>query len=252
MILVICDSAFKNASDKHSQGAYLIALGEQKADGSIGGNIHVIEIVSKKSKRVAKSTWSAELLALATGLERPERAQDWWREIVNGPTTARGLRRLEETKHELIKSVAVTDCRGLWDLVASPVIGSVVDTGMLVYLVAVRETMESGVLTEIARVPTNSMLVDACTKPMIDVCWKSYYRTGEWVPAEAVICERQDSGKKSIRTVKSPTLITLLPEIDYWGVEEKESEEDEILNYLAGKIHGSGQAGLVYFCLWSL
>ena len=73
VMLVICDSAFENASDKHSQGAYLMALGEQQTNGSLGGNLHVIEVVSKKSKGAAKSTWSAELLALVTGLERLEK-----------------------------------------------------------------------------------------------------------------------------------------------------------------------------------
>ena len=100
MILVlICDSAFKNAGDKHSQGAHLIGLLEQNSDGALGGKLHIIEVVSRKSRRVGKSTWAAELVALVTGLEKLEKARDWWAEIVSGLTQTRGLVRLSSPMH---------------------------------------------------------------------------------------------------------------------------------------------------------
>ena len=74
-LLVIYDSAFKDAADKYSQGAYCLCLCERLKDGPLGGRMHLIHVSSRKARRVAKGTWSAELLSRVTGLERLEVAQ---------------------------------------------------------------------------------------------------------------------------------------------------------------------------------
>ena len=163
------------------------------------------------------------------GFEKLERAQEWWAEIVNGPSTVRGLQRLQQEYQSQIRSLAVTDCRGLWDSLTGPVIGNVLDSSMLIYLIAAREMMDIGRLAGVAWVPTQSMLVDGCTKPMVDVLWKRYYETSEWVPQEALVCERNAEGHKKISKFGGPSLLTLLTEVETF---EEDLEEEETLAFL--------------------
>lgn len=221
MMVLICDSAFKNAGDKHSQGAYCIGLCARNKDGTIGGLLYVIEVCSRKSKRVAKSTWAAELHALVNGLERIERATAWWREIVDGPSESRGLQRLKDDTGLRMQTVAFTDCKGLWESVTAPVTGSVADVSMMVYLTAARESLDLGLTSGFAWIPTEDMLVDACTEGMRDVCWNEYYRTGVWKPREVILCERVEKGKHSISKRNVESSCAML-------VEEDETADDEL------------------------
>jgi hypothetical protein len=112
---------------------------------------------------------------------------------------ARGLQRFSEEKAPFISCYAVADCKGLFGSITTPAIGSLLDVSMMVYLVAARECLQYGPLSAVCWVPTRDMLVDSCTKDMEDKLWNTYYRTGMWIPSEAIICERVSGGENVVR-----------------------------------------------------
>ncbi len=63
-LVLVTDSAFANLVDKYSQGAWAIFLFASNARESVGGYGYLIVPGSRRSTRVCKSTWGAELLAL--------------------------------------------------------------------------------------------------------------------------------------------------------------------------------------------
>lgn len=237
-LLCITDSAFKNTGSRHSQGAYTLVLVERVA-GRLGGRLHVLEFASRKSKRIAKSTWSAELHALLFGVERMERVAGWLQEVWHGPTGDRGLARLnKKSEATFVDCIAVVDCRGLWESVTSPAVGSLVDVSMQVYLLAVRETFMSGFLNGLAWIPTDDMLSDPLTKDMEDHLWRVVYSQGMWVSSEAVVCMRKSDGGRSTETLR-PYLfwLTQSDEVE-WDDESYDRVEllGEITGYLSERV----------------
>ena len=87
------------------------------------------------------------------------------------------------------------DCKGLYDSIVSPVVGSLTDMSMQLYLIAVRESMRIGPLSELCWVETKDMLVDAQTKWMDDVLWSRFYTSSNWIPANATGTRRIDRGQ---------------------------------------------------------
>ena len=186
-LLVIPDNAFKNLKSKHSQGGYVLLLVRSGDIDSVGGLCHVLEFNSRKSRRVVKSTWGAEMHALISALERAERIYYWLKEIWQGPPGIPGIDRVSTMMNtdNYITVQACIDCKGLYDSITSPVVGSLTDMSMQLYLLALRETMRVGPLGELCWIETHDMLVDAQTKWMDDVLWKSFYKTSYWSPGEA-------------------------------------------------------------------
>jgi hypothetical protein len=78
-LVLLTDSAFGNLGDKASQGGWIVLLMAVDPNGFFTGFCHVLDAGSKRSVRVAKSTWGAELLAATQGLERVEYIAMWFR-----------------------------------------------------------------------------------------------------------------------------------------------------------------------------
>ena len=90
----------------------------------------------------------------------------------------------------------LVDCRGLFETLTCPAVGSLLDQGMIIYLMATREAFADGPLSQIGWIPTFSCLVDAQTKPMEDVLRRHFYLTGTWVPTEVMLCRREGDGSR--------------------------------------------------------
>jgi hypothetical protein len=224
-LYTISDSAFKNMSDRKSQGGYVIAL-VLKRPGQLGGRLHVIEFASRKSRRVAKSTWSAELHAFVVAVERLERIHGWISEIFLGPTKERGIARLNVEAEPFCDCYGIVDCRGLFDSLTSPTMGSLLDVSMQVYVLAAREAFANGPLSHIAWVPTTEMLSDSLTKAFTECpLWNRLYQTGEWVPKEAIVCARTGNNGRSISNFKAfHEFLSKLHDEEY----DEESWDDEL------------------------
>ena len=142
--------------------------------------------------------------AFLYGLERVERVYHWLQEIYQGFTGTPGVARLKTL--DLINYMAVQaciDCRGLYDSAVSPVVGSLTDMCRQLYLMALRESLRLGPLSELCWIETIDMLADAQTKWMDDFLWFAFYKNSKWAPKNAACTRRTDRGQleKSSKTV---------------------------------------------------
>ena len=62
-LCVIIDSSHPSISKLHPQGAYLIALCSRNAANDVGGVMYVLEYSTKKSSRIARSSFATGNLA---------------------------------------------------------------------------------------------------------------------------------------------------------------------------------------------
>ena len=68
---VISDAAFK-IQDKTGlacRGTIIAVMGEQQKGGGPGGDMHIIDFVARRQKRVARSTFNAELNGVMDSVE---------------------------------------------------------------------------------------------------------------------------------------------------------------------------------------
>jgi hypothetical protein len=179
-LLLLSDSAFANLSSKHSQGGFILMLCEISEEGQIGGPVHIIDFSSQRSTRVARSTFAAELLSATRGLERAELMLGWVTEIFQGVMNPRDA--LE--RESMIPLFAGIDAKGLFDCLAAREMGKLTDKSMLLYALAYREALHTGMIEFLFWIPTESMLADELTKFKSEVGqdWLELYDHGYWYP----------------------------------------------------------------------
>jgi len=180
---LVSDSAFGNLGDKASQGGWVLLLVGGNGKGTLGGYCHVLDVGSKRSARVAKSTWSAEMLSATVAFERGELLAMWLKEIWQGipqDWTTQVYRM--STKHA-VDITSIVDCKGLFDSVTARNPGKLTDKSMVLWLAAYREAIEQQRITSMCWIPTESMLADGLTKWLtIDHTWSMLYEHGFWSP----------------------------------------------------------------------
>ena len=207
------------------KGAYAIFLVVSYNNDSIGGYAHLLEFNSRKSRRVVKSTWGAEMHALISGLERAERIYYWLMEIWQGfDHVPKGVHRVSTTLNakQHIAFQACIDCKGLYDSIVSPVVGSLTDMSMQLYLISLRESIRLGPLSELCWIETSDMIVDSQTKFMEDVLWTNFFQTAYWAPTTAQCTRRTDKGvleKFSQALLALRNFFVDANQYDYRGVE---------------------------------
>ena len=109
---------------------------------------------------------------------------------------------------------------------------------------SVRKAFPSGPLNAVCWTPTDSMLVDSCTKAMKDKLWHRFYQTGKWSPSELQVCRQTEGGERSLKTHWTEILCTWLVEnISSYELEEI-CEEDEEIFLFAGHMREE------FACFW--
>jgi hypothetical protein len=182
-VCVVVDSSHRSNSSLHPQGAYMILLCERNAARDVGGRCHVLEFSTKKSTRIARSSFAAETLAANRGSEVGVKLAGWLREVEEGAEDVR--------THMLLPSLLpvqlVTDAHDLWATLQcdKPYRGA--DQSCTLYVEALKEDLAHARLHEICWIPTKSMLVDSMTKHMPDVLITQLMRTGVWTPTESKV-----------------------------------------------------------------
>jgi len=182
-LLLVSDSAFGNLGDKASQGGWVLLLVGGNGKETLGGYCHVLDVGSKRSARVAKSTWSAEMLSATVAFERGELLAMWLKEIWQGiPQDWTSQVYRMSTKHA-VDITSIVDCKGLFDSVTARNPGKLTDKSMVLWLAAYREAISQQRITSMCWIPTESMLADGLTKWLtIDHTWSMLYEHGFWSP----------------------------------------------------------------------
>ena len=152
----------------------MVLLCEDSGPGSIGGLCHVLEYSTKKSTRIARSSFAAEILAANKASEAAMRIVDWLREIDEG---VEGVREMIGSEN-FIPVQLVTDAKDVYLAVqcTRPYRGS--DQSVGLYVEAIKEDIMQGRVQEVVWVRTADMLVDAMTKNMRDVLLQILMKTG--------------------------------------------------------------------------
>ena len=148
---------------------------------------HVLEFSTKKSTRVAKSSFAAELVAGNRCAEVLYRLGQWLVEMEVGAESVRDL--LDVRPHFPLQ--LVTDAMDVFTTVQCPKPYVGTDQSVTLYVEALKEDLR-GRITELAWVPTRWMLADAMTKNMNDELLGKLMATGSWRPDEWELYSQED------------------------------------------------------------
>ena len=133
-----------------------------------GGVAHILHSHGGKAKRISYSTSHAETLSMVNGLESTTlimiRLSEMMHEKIN--PTLRDLTEIQENGNPMLPCDHYTDCRDLWELSTGQKVLPQDKTQRL-YVLGIREARITGRVRMVVLVPTESMVADALTKPMI-------------------------------------------------------------------------------------
>ncbi len=130
--------------------------------------MHVLHAHGGKAKRVSYSTSHAETLSMVNGLESTTLVMTRLSELMlreRSPTLDQ-LVKIQEGGNPMLSCDYYMDCKDLWELIT----GSKVlpqDKSQRLYILGIREARLTGKIRLMILVPTESMVSDALTKPML-------------------------------------------------------------------------------------
>ena len=167
-ILVVSDAAFRkeDKSGLAMRGA-LIALCEQRPN-SPGGKWQILEYYSRKQRRVTRSTFAAELHAVADALELGRMIGYAMTELLlESPPDAAEILRREETGRLSMPLEATVDCRSVWDALKLPEVRVPSEITLVMVLHQLKEHLQTGTIGALWWVDTRDCVVDGLTKGAI-------------------------------------------------------------------------------------
>ena len=209
-LMVISDSAFRSEPDSALaiRGA-ILGICELR-EGNVGGKLHVLEYYSRKQRRVCRSTFAAELNAIADALEIA-RLINLTVACCHKPFKSyQQLQALEDEGNMPLAVEVVTDCRSVFDALANEDTKTPSESSLVLILHAVKELMQSHVLRYLTWVHTDDMLADGLTKG--GVSRKALFRlseTGIW-QLKHESKTHAEKRKQTFMTVFWHNLMTLL------------------------------------------
>ena len=165
-LVVFTDSSFANRPGNYPQACQLLFLSIDTGDQLRSIWLQLVDFNSRKSQRVAKSSYAAETLSAIQGVERGTRFQETWYEKHHRLNNSRELMSLSHSL--LVPMDIVLDAYDLYISLVKHAIGSQTDVGMAVYISSLRQDIRSGRLRLAFWIPTNAMLADTGTKLLED------------------------------------------------------------------------------------
>jgi Reverse transcriptase (RNA-dependent DNA polymerase)/Integrase core domain len=166
-ILVISDSAFRREDESGlaMRGA-LVCIAEDQP-GNPGGRIHILEFYSRKQKRVTRSTFAAELHALADSLEVGKLICYSLCEIMRPRIKVTDLLSTAETDRLIVRIVACIDAKSVFDSLAAADLRVPSEASLIMVLLQIKEMLKQRFLRELYWISTQDMLADGLNKGAI-------------------------------------------------------------------------------------
>jgi hypothetical protein len=180
-ILVISDSAFKreDATGLAMRGA-IIAIAS-KEDHHPGGLLHIIEFYARKQRRVTRSTYAAELQALADSIEVGRLIALAATEINRANITATQLYQLEGQGKLALSVEACIDAKSVYDSLRMPETKAPAEQSLIMVLLSIKEMLKAHILKKLWWIHTEDMLADGLNKGSISRnALLHAAHTGEW------------------------------------------------------------------------
>jgi hypothetical protein len=180
------DSSLRNVDSKYAQQGYLVLL--EDASSEVGGLALLLDHATKKSPRVAPSSFRAETLIMVTTAELSQKLKAWWTEVIEGTESVKDLAFQESA----IKSRLWTDCYDLFTALRCPRPYSGKDPASHLYIEGLKEDMRLGHVDEVGWCPTECMLPDSLTKDMYDKLVLQFMHESRWNPTGYELFRRED------------------------------------------------------------
>ena len=166
----------------------MIGLAEKNSD-TLGGGFHLLEVFARKQRRVTRSTYGAELLALSDGVEFAKLVAIAFDELVVPKASLTDLIDREEKGLWTIQIEAVTDARSVRESVMNADYKVPKEDSLILTLLQLRESVAAGRIAKLWWCETSDMISDGLTKGavsrngIVQVCV-----TGSWRSQHAAIC----------------------------------------------------------------
>jgi hypothetical protein len=189
-VIAISDSAFRkeDSSGLAMRGA-IIAIAEASSNQTPGGKLHVIDFYSRKQRRVTRSTFAAELQALADAVEMARLFAMALAECVVPQITSRQIIELEESGQLPLPIEAVVDAKGVFDALASTEIRSPTESSLVMVLLQLKELLCSFTLRRLWWCDTRDMLSDGLNKGAVPrTALLQSSATGLWQLSHPALC----------------------------------------------------------------
>ena len=164
-VLVVSDSAYRR-EDKagHALRGGIICIA-QDLPHSPGGTCHIIDMYSRKQRRVVRSTFSAEANSLIDACEIGKLLVLAITEVLSPiPLSAHDLLRMDERGTLLAEMHAVVDCKSVYDALTRKEIIAPTEQSLIMMLLAIRELSNHSVLRTLWWVCTEDMIADGLGK----------------------------------------------------------------------------------------
>ena len=163
-IQVISDAAFRkeDSAGLAIRGAVIAIV--QSIIGSPGGLLHVLEWYSRKQRRVTRSTYSAELNALADAVDFGKLMAMTLSEVLRPFPNAPDLTPLEEQGKFLVPLEACVDARSVYDSLKMDELKAPTEVSLIMMLSALKEALLSHGLHKLWWISTQDMVADGLNK----------------------------------------------------------------------------------------
>jgi hypothetical protein len=167
-VCCISDAAFRreDATGLALRGA-IIGIGNVQL-GDPGGDVHLIEWFSKRQRRIVRSTFGAELNALADAFEISKVVAYTYAELMlpvyADPAMLRGL---EDSGGLPLTIEASIDCRSVFDSLASEQIKQPTESSLIMLLLQLKQCLRLGSLSKLWWISTGDMAADGLNKGAI-------------------------------------------------------------------------------------
>eukprot|EP00973_Karenia_brevis_P039003 5385281-Karenia_brevis.AAC.1 len=162
-LLCVTDAAFRKEEPDGLavKGALIMICGGPVC--KLGGKINFLEQISSKQRRVARSTFASETLALVDGIELSRLINYALTEVMIGTQSPTQLQALDDTNKLPLKLHVVIDALSVFSALIPPDIKPPSESSMLIQLLIVKELLLQGRII-LHWCDTRDMIADALTK----------------------------------------------------------------------------------------
>ena len=181
-LITISDSAFRTEpqSNLAMRGAIIGVCEAQESNR--GGRVHVLEFFARKQRRVCRSTFAAELNGIADALEIARLINMTIASCYKPQANPQSLQKLEDEGLLPLPIEIYTDCRSVFDALASEDTKTPTESSLVLVLHMIKELLVAHVVKHITWVNTHDMLSDGLTKGGVSrKALFEFANTGAWL-----------------------------------------------------------------------
>ena len=164
------DAAFKSIPEDSSglalRGCCILLTGDHDTSPAAADQqCHLVEYMSKRQRRVVRSTFSAELNALIDALEVAILVQMAYHQIANGGSQSATELAAELEGGRLMPRIdAVVDAKAVFDAIAATDVCNPMECSLKLHLLSLRDKLAQGILKRLFWSDTRDMVADGMTK----------------------------------------------------------------------------------------